>query len=199
MVAVAIDTETFLVAPGRQAPPVVCLTSASDTGQPLIMHGKDPALVELVRAQLESGDLIVGHNIAYDLACLANEHPELMPLIFDALDRDLIADTMICQRLIDIATDTEFDPATRKRVRYSLAALAERLLGETVAGKAGGDVWRVRYHELYDVPLRSWPQPARDYALNDAALTLRIWHVQSQALPPDLFPQVRYAFGFQLM
>lgn len=209
------DTETWLIAPGRLAPRLVCVTAQGDAS-PVQIFGRLDDWKTPVAAALES-DVVVGHNVAYDLAVLATEAPDLVPLIWKAYDDGRVGDTLIRAQLIAIALGRfKFDPTIPNSKgelgavpTWSLAGLAERFLGETVTGKDGPDVWRLRYRELDDVPVDRWPEEARRYALNDAAITRRVWnrladYARSCAVPmvgawiPDEVAQTRAAWALHL-
>jgi hypothetical protein len=173
MSAVAFDTETELIAPGNQAPHLICLTWTTPSGQAQIAHWRQAhALVrELIESATNESPL-VAHNAAFDMCVLGRQFPDLMPSIFAAYSRDAIADTLIQERLLDIAHGRE--PAPGQKRSYSLAALAQRYLG----AELDKDTWRLRYGELKDVPLHEWPQGAKDYALTDAKCTLDVYERQ---------------------
>jgi DNA polymerase-1 len=62
----------------------------------------------------------------------------------------------------------------------------------------------MRYHELDGVPLSDWPAEARDYAVEDAAATLRVYHAQTAdadavRVLADEYRQTRKAFALRLV
>jgi hypothetical protein len=192
------DTETERFYPGYMAPVVVCLQYCFDTGAPVLLHGRaDRAkIVELMRDALRDPDcMLVGHNVAYDLACLAAYEPDLLPLIFAAYEQNRVTDTMYRQKLADIARG-------RYRTRqYDLASCAEIHDYETTLDKK--DPWRVRYGELQAVALHYWPASAVSYALNDATATRHVFKSQAaryaKAWICDEFNQARKFFCLRLM
>lgn len=46
--------------------------------------------------------------------------------------------------------------------------------------------WRLRYAELRDVPIASWPAEARAYAIDDAVAGALVWHAQESGRPLSL-------------
>lgn len=164
----AIDTETALIAPGLLAPPLACLTTAGEGGERL--HSWRDAR-DVVRTILNSGCTIVGHNVAYDAAVLGAEFPELLPEIVRAYDEDRVEDTLLRQKLIDLAAGRLGE---RHGHRYSLDALSQRHLGVEL----DKTTWRLGYGELRDVPLDEWPEGAREYAMTDALVTLHVHAAQ---------------------
>lgn len=169
----AFDTETFLVTPGNECPPLVCVSWSRGTESGLLDHRDG---VEFIRELLQPDNgLIVNLNIAYDLAVLAGEDSTLLPLIFDAYAAGRIRDCGIRQKLIDLADGSmKFDIETGEdggdkyiKRAYSLAALVERYTGRKMTGK-GDDAWRLRYGTLRGIPIKDWPAEAREYAITDA-------------------------------
>jgi DNA polymerase I len=98
-----LDTETCLFRPGRMAPELVCISHQTPGEEPGIMHAEDPQALPLVRSWLEGPETLVGHHVSYDFAVLCAQWPELIPLVFKAYDDDRITDTMLRQKLLDIA------------------------------------------------------------------------------------------------
>lgn len=194
----AFDTETWLIAPGRLAPRLVCLTTSAGA----ILNAAEA--VRWMRCQLQAGAELIGHNVAFDLGVLVQADPTLMPLVFDALDNDRIHDTMLLEQLIKIAEGrSKFDHRQGgKPPSYTLAALAAEHLGVDVQGK-GPDAWRFRYRELDGLPFDQWPRAAVDYAKFDAELTARVFKEQLAAcggdLPPTYHDQIRAAWALHLM
>jgi hypothetical protein len=173
------DTETIPFRPGLMAPPIVCVQWCVDDGEPFMMvrdgvmcrprpsngwefsapgspvEGMSP-LTEWARWALESGALLVGHNVAYDLACFAAHDPELVPLIFRAYRENRVTDTMWRQKLSDIGRGRYrgfFNGPVWIPTQYNLG---------DVGGRHGfkvdkSDPWRRRYALLADVPLADWP------------------------------------------
>jgi DNA polymerase I-like protein with 3'-5' exonuclease and polymerase domains len=185
---IAWDTETALIAPGLQAPPLVCVSIADGLDAELVHHTEAR---EWIVGLLESDRVLVGHNVAFDFGVVAAVWPDLMPLIFDKYSRGEITDTMLRQKLIDIAS------SSRGFKRYTLEELARRWLRKPL----DKDTWRTRYGELFDVPVAWWPQGARDYAIEDARTTLEIWRSQESQNRhlADEFRQARAAWWLHLM
>ncbi len=195
----SIDTETGLIAPGVVVPPLVCLTWArrklvpTPAGPEVMVEGpivsglvSAAEAPEFVAANLAAGATLVGQNIAYDLAVLIAEAPELREPVLRAYAEDRIRDTMLAEQLLDIATgrfraevtvDEATGEVTRTPVEYGLGALAKRYLGREL--DKGSDGWRLRFLELLDVPFHAWPDRARDYACDDAIATLEVDEQQS--------------------
>lgn len=192
---ICFDTETWLTAPGRIAPRLVCMSydsPAMDAPKLLLRDDCYP----VVKAWLEEpGLLLVNVRICYDLAVLAVAFPDLLPLIFQAFEDNRIADPCVWNMLYDIATGQMFSGRG-----YSMADLAKRRLDLDVDGKSGPDVWRFRYQELDGVPLEEWPQPAIDYPLADSVYSKLLWQdALREGIPEDFWRQMRADWFLHLM
>ncbi len=177
-----IDTETALIEQGRLAPPVTCLQFAVDDGPVMVaVVGVDP-VEEIARAIFRS-ELVVGHNVAYDLLCLVTEYPSLWPDLIALFEAQRVACTIVREKLRLIAK------GRLKGARFSLAELAKKYGGV----KNPDDPWRLRYAELRGVPFQNWPGDAKVYASHDVEETRRVFHGQGRDLP-DEGPQTRAAF-----
>lgn len=196
---IAFDTETELIAPTRQAPPLACLTAADGEASTLVGWREAE---ELAVALLDGGGLLVGHGVAFDFAVLAAQFPRLLPRIFAVYDENRVQDTAVRQKLIDLAQGSlgwGSIEGKRTKFRYSLDELTRRYFGIAL-DKEGP--WRRRYGELRDVPVEAWPEGARRYAIDDAIATAHVWQAQ-QSYPreffADLHRQVRADFWIRLM
>ena len=202
--ALAFDTETFLIAPGTIAPPLVCLTWCSGAMAGLVSADDAPAWFA---SALASGERLIGHNVAYDVFVLLNEAPELLPAVIAHYSAGLFGDTMLREQLLDIAKgsfrfneteDPDTGEVTRYPIQYALADIASRRLSQVLDKSADG--WRLRYSELADVPVEAWPPEARSYALDDARATHGVWSAQEldpaiATLRADEAAQVRAAIA----
>jgi DNA polymerase-1 len=208
---VAIDTETHLIKPGMTAPRCVCVTWAEGERVGILLAREG---VEFVRKLLNDPEVvIVGANTPYDLAVLAAESPDLLPLIYAAYDAGRIICVQTRQKLIDIANDElEFRRRDGKaeKTTFTLQALAKWWLNKHLEKE---DTWRLRYAELQDVPIDEWPEDARRYAMDDAATTLDVDTAQlkwaasafeseegkADGRVPDEAPQMRAQFALHLI
>ncbi len=178
MATIALDTETFLICPGQLAPPLVCVSWAT-TEESGVLHHSDPRLLDFLTAAFSTHRTVFA-NAPFDLAVLAEHFPTLLPLIFEALDDDRVHDVQIREKLLDLVRGTfrfeQDEEGNWKRKGYSLFDLAMRRLA-VVLDK---DTWRMRYHDLWDVPVEDWPEGARDYADSDAKSTLAVYEAQNK-------------------
>ena len=169
MKVVAFDTETNLIRPGRTAPPMTCMTwqevelAGGQTGPvgeaQICLHS---AAQIYLKAWLEDPEvLFVGHNVAFDMAVVCAEFPELIELVFAAYENDRVTDTMLRQKQLDIAAGCYrgmFGEAGKWiKLDYSLAVCAKRLAGMPIK-KEG---FRMFYAPFRNVTLNRWTEHAR--------------------------------------
>lgn len=156
----AFDTETSLIRPALLAPPLVCVTwqrpgQAARIAHHLTVEGE-------IRSWLEGPEIIVGHNVAYDLAGVWQRFPGLRGLIFRAYADNRVTDTMLRQQLLDIASGTFRGRLVGKNVwvahNYDLESLAKRCAGMQLFK----DGWRLSYAEFLYTQLAEWPRRARE-------------------------------------
>lgn len=108
-----------------------------------------------------TNDYLVGHNVAFDLAVICAEWPELLSLVVDALDGNRITDTKIRQSLIDIASGCYRGRLGEDnkwiKYDYSLDACTWRCAGRRLKK----DGFRLFYAFFRDVPLTWWVDHAK--------------------------------------
>ena len=200
---IAFDSETDLFGPGYKAPRAACWTWQHLGLEPRIIHAADAE--PTLREWLQSDDLLVGQNVAYDTAVMIANYPRLTPLVFAKYDADQITCTKLREQLCDIALgrfrgEVGADGEWHAR-GYDLSSLSHRYRGVRLEK----DEWRLRYGEYLDTPLSEWPAGAREYPLLDATATLEVYLGQEQALTaiaPDVFAdqfrQARAQFALYL-
>lgn len=197
MKTTALDTETFLIFSGYMAPELVCVSWARDEGSGVLHHG-DPGVFDFVKESLEGRT--VWANAPFDLAVLLHKWPQLYPVIFKALEEGRVHDVQTREKLLDLARGTfRFEEDEDGRVKakgYSLAEITQRRLGRSLEK----DTWRMKYHDLWDVPIKEWPEGALDYADADAVAPLEIFHAQEklEELLKNEAAQVRGHFALHL-
>lgn len=191
--AIGLDTETHLIQDGLLAPPLVCGSVAgphAPEGQLL----DRPQTIALFTTLRRSSDIIVGANIAYDMAVLAAQAYEcgqdvgdmVLREIFEKYDRDEVYDILIAEALNAIAGGHLFsDPKTggplldgkgKQSARYSLEICVKQNLGRDDAKV--NDFWRLRYAILGRLPVAQWPVDAVQYPKDDARNTLDVAFAQ---------------------
>lgn len=218
---VFFDTETHLFRPGRMAPPIVCVQWAVENGRAFLMTKRGELAEEagslspatsntfssLLAYWLSQGATLVGHHVAYDLACFAAQDPALVAPIFRAYRENRVTDTMLRQQLADIGRGRHrgfYNGPVWIQMNYNLGDVGARH-GFKV-DKA--DPWRLHYALLDDVPLSDWPGFWRDvpdarkgqegqfvrlhgeaaikYALDDVHATRAAFQGQAARYAPEL-------------
>ena len=176
---IAFDTETWLITPGRLAPPLVCLSWAEGDRAELV-SAKDA--VAFIRPLLLSDHVhLIGHNIAYDFGVLCARHPGLVPLVFAAYAAGRVHDTSMREKLINLAVgEMSTDFSTGRVTKFSMEACFMRRFNIDLSADKAEGAWRTRYRELDGVPLEDWPPEAAAYAIEDARRTLQLFQAQAQ-------------------
>lgn len=195
---IAFDTETALIATGRKAPPLACMTSCVLWEEPQIFD-KYTTPVIFERWLRDNDVTLVAHNAKFDFGVMQENYPWLVDLIFEKFEKGLIRCTMI-NRIMDAIGRGVYQTLSQSgKLRLTLADLVLDVLGEIVEGKRG-DTWRFKYRELIDVVMSLWPQLAVEYAKKDAWYTIRVFHQYKMEEPlPDELCQVKYAYALHLM
>lgn len=192
MRAVAFDTETALIMPGLQAPPVACLSWAEriegriHTG--LVPHYE---AARWMRQHLADPNvLLIGHHQPFDSVVMANNDPTLLPLLFAKHRAGHMHCTVLRERLRDLSNGKL---GLRPKGYYGLDNLTPEDLDKVT--------WRTGYGKLIEVPFSEWPEGAKQYAQTDARATLELWERQGgfEDPIPDCEAQTRAGFTFQLM
>ena len=186
MILTAFDTETFPIGPGAVAPRIVCASFADEGSSRLVGSGDDlrgaieDFLIEIVTGKRRA----ITHNGGYDAACVCATWPDLIPLVFEALESGNWTDTLWREKLLNLSTTGRLDvvplpDGSTMDVDYSLAGLETAYLGiDRSAQKEGDDVWRVNYGMLDGLCADEYPDDARDYAVEDAESTLNVHNAQ---------------------
>lgn len=202
MTYIGLDTETYLIEPGLQAPPLVVMSMVSDLSLGASLLVREPALQTVEALLRKPTSHLVLQNAAFDMAVFAAEQPALLPLIFEAYDAGRIHCTRVREMLIQNGSVGLSDSDGGPRIGFSLADMARRYFNADLsADKSGPDTWRLRYGELDGKPLNEWPEEAKRYAGDDAIWALRIfWEQEKQKhLLQDEAGQTRAAFWLHLM
>jgi hypothetical protein len=182
----AFDLETPKIMPGRLAPKIVCGSYAEPTTKGFVgklLHYDTDALRCAESLLCSPDDVMVGANIAYDLACSAAADDDLLPFIVEAIREGRVYDILLAQSLdaiagghlgLDPRTFSELrHPSTNKPTkRYSLEVCVDLVCDRRDAKER--DAWRTSYAMLDDIPRESWPEEARQYPIDDAVNTLEV-------------------------
>ena len=213
MILLGLDSETWPIRPGLQAPPVVC--GQISTLRPEVFGGSpSPGQVlaagdyraRLTAALSDGSTVIVGHNVAFDMLAAGATWPDLLPAIFEAYASDRITCTMIREKLGRIALGTA-DAIDKSEGGYSLLGCLERHEIPHHYRTEGGhksEAWRTGYHRLIGIPISDWPADAIRYAREDAEAPLRLWAKQAEAFGrrgwlADEYRQSRASFMLSLV
>lgn len=192
-----------------QAPELVCLQYAVDHGADAVADPA-PVIVRADGAHLTDADggallfdrwindpdvVICGHSTSFDIAVMAANCIDLLPVIFRAYVEGRILCTQLREQLIRTALGNfrgEITGDGWKKAGYSLADLAMRYAGMQLdkpakdADDGGASHWRLRYGTLASTPLHEWPPGACEYALDDATAT-RAVRLGQDALAAKIF------------
>lgn len=201
----SFDTETDLIAPGNQAPDMVCTSYVVDGGHTRLARWDTAS--PIIRGALERPDyLMVGANTAFDVMVAVRRDPDTLTNWFDAYEQNRVTDILTRQKLIDLAhgeyRGRPREDGTWETFRYNLADVARRYTGRRLDKE---NPWRLRFGELRHVDLNLWPAEASGYACDDATDTDFTFVAQERILLnegniiPDQFHQVRSALWLKLM
>ncbi len=182
MTPLAFDFETALIGPGNLAPKASCLTYQRAGGSAQIVHWSEAHNI-LKTALLDPDTLFVGHNVAFDMAVVCANYPDLLPLVFAAYDADRVTCTMLRQKLLDIAggcyRKRPNADGVWKPVNYDLASLARRHCNYELK-KEG---FRLFYGFFRDTPINRWVDRAKEVQALGRAGQLTVTEEQAKELP----------------
>lgn len=174
----AFDCETYLITPENITPTLVSV-QISRAGQSTV-YGADPESlskgVSRIVEALYAGETIIAHNGFFDWGVILNAlgWPEEMGLkVLDGFLSGQLRDTLIRAKLHAIEAGALSDEGAS--LKFSLDALADRYCGQSIEGKHGPDVWRLRYSELDGIPAEEWPLEAYSYARMDPVWVERVY------------------------
>tara|TARA_R110000868_G_scaffold83620_3_gene235898 strand:- start:3247 stop:5388 length:2142 start_codon:yes stop_codon:yes gene_type:complete len=176
-----LDTETFPIRPGRQAPRVVCVQIRSGIGDRIFE--REPGLDLLEEALADPEILIVGHAVAYDALCSIATRPRLIRAWIRAYESDRVVCTHIRESLARIAEgtiDRHRDGSLLACVeRYKIPHAFEE--GDKEAGSP-----RTRFASVDGIPVGLWAPEFRRYALADL-VAVDLYHAQEKAFQAAWF------------
>jgi DNA polymerase I len=176
----AFDCETYLITPENPTPKLVSV-QLSQGGESTVFGADTESLAQGVGAvveALEQGHTIIAHNGFYDWAVILNAlgwPEELGEKVLVGFGTGQLRDTLVRAKLHAI------EQGTIDEWRFSLADLAQRYCGESIDGKHGPDVWRLRYAELDGIPAQQWPLEAYSYARMDPVWVERVYDAMGVA------------------
>jgi len=203
VIPVGFDLETYPFAPGRQAPRIVCgqTWTPHDDGDPFDLFKRADCVRTSAELLEDEEVLLVGCNLAFDLACLCEEDPAFFELVFAALEAGRIWDVGLFDLLLDISLGRFAEAGTP-----SLAALVKKYLDRDRSEEKKSEASpRGKYRDLEAVPLERWPKGAVDYCRDDARDPILIFEKQlaiaeeAGGLPPLFVETCRHDFAFKLL
>ena len=178
MKATAFDVETRIISQGVLAPEVIC---CSFSPGPLLGNTPGEDLHGKLRQELEGDGHLVGHNVAYDMACVGiGTWPDLLPLVWGAYRDHRVHDTLVREKLLNLAAHGSIDSLAGKQIGYSLEAVAQERLGVDMSGDKASGV-RTRYAEMDGIRAVDYPPWFRDYSQKDSDVTRRIFESQEKS------------------
>jgi len=157
---IALDTETELIARGRQVPPLVCLSWAElHLAGPLAGTIKASGLLHhtealsFLLALLDDSDVhVTGASLAYDVLVTSavqpyptpegpTYHEHILAKWVAAYQANRVTDVLVRQKLLDLAAGVyrrqQLSDGRWVHHRYNLAAVAQRMIGMSL-NKASG-------------------------------------------------------------
>jgi DNA polymerase I-like protein with 3'-5' exonuclease and polymerase domains len=191
-----MDNETYLITRLRPAPKVVCTSMWEGAGEVKLVAGRKNLQRCWEESLADDSVEIVGLNIAYDMCTIITTFPHLLEPVFKKYRKNLVTDVDVRQQIFDIAVGNALSGENSKN--YSLAELVRLIFDESMPGKKGKNIWRLRYNELDGVPLNQWPREAIDYAKNDARQTWLVWAAQNEAQDKIRYEHERAYINFVL-
>jgi len=192
------DTETYLIAPGRVAPTMVCASTYDGCEMGLVLRKDAKPITEKSLTSPDWG--LVGANTAFDMGVIASTWPDLIPAIWTAYNEERVQCIQIAERLLKIRDGNDRYCSHQGRPpKYSLSDLVKQYFNTEMQGKVGEDIWRLRYRELDNVPIKDWPVEASSYAKLDARYAWEVWSMQLGQDMPTLNTHTITGFACMLM
>lgn len=194
---IGFDVETYKIM-NNTVPQIVCMTfydPRRETSKGYILDPQEGA-VHLATLLKDDSVWIIAHNSQFDFIASAVLHPALFALIFRAYRKGRIHCTKLREALMLVGGDQNYGEirgivnGTRVPTSYlSLAGCLFTYFGKDVTaskvqtqtkGQPSSDIWRLRYHELHEIPIHEWPVEAVDYAISDAEYALGVFLQQER-------------------
>lgn len=163
---VVSDTETLLIRPGLQQPPIVCVTVA-EREQDTLIYGS-PEYRQHLDEILPEDALLVMHNAPFDVWGYRIWMPGAEERLIRAMDEGRVVCTIALQRIIEIST-----PMTRGPLALDL--LAARW---GISSQAKADSPRKEFGPYLGCSADEIPAAHRAYAMQDPEVTLRLFERQ---------------------
>lgn len=184
---VAFDTETELICYENPVPDLICMTySTAGTMTGSIKTPWEHDIRQQFIDAIESGQHLVGHNVAFDISILVFKYPDLLPYFLKALENGQVHDTLLREKLLMLTLYGNFEMIENngciQRLGYKLVDLEKKYLNLDRSDlKNDADAPRTNYAMYKNVPLNKWPSPFISYAIDDAVNTGLIYEAQEKA------------------
>jgi mono/diheme cytochrome c family protein len=214
------DWETHLITDHTITPTPVCLSWSNGADDYGVASWRRGSAASIMKELLFDPEItLIAHNMPFDAMLIAKWCTVAVAEVQREIDAGRLRDTMVREQLIQIALGgmtTKRDPRNGQPLKLGLDALVKNYLKLDIsADKTDPDAWRLRYSELYEVPIEEWPDAAYDYALLDSEYALRVFAAQcadenrtsfgrlqdpdAATLIRDEIPQTRAAFDLHCM
>lgn len=199
-----LDFETYLIGPGVKHPRPVCISYDDGTGGRLFVAEEGLDLLE--RDLADPNTQIVNHELSFDLAVAVTHRPRLLGPIIRAIEEGRARCTRIREMMIanahgELKFEWDDELEEFKKSRFTLQRIAMKRLNKF--RQKGEDTWRLRFSELYGVPIEDYPPDARQYCLDDAEDPRAIFFLQEDEVLPEGIPheqdELETQFWFELM
>src|SRR3990167_971542 len=190
VVNIALDFETYLIDENYPYPKPVCLSYYDGTEKGVLV-GED--MEKYLRRVLSNDNaLFIAHNITFECGVIYNWMPSLRSLMWEAARKGRLYCTLIGEQIIDLKR-----PAPK--YKYALSDLVYKYFNVDLStDKTDPKGWRMRYKELENVPLSTWPTAATEYAIMDSVWAHNLYSKQLKE-NVDVKRSVRAAIALNLM
>jgi len=171
---IAFDTETNRISYQEPIPDIMCLQHAvAGESKGMILTPWEHDIASLVTGWLNDPQThLIAHYAPFDLSVLAWKYPELLPLIFKALNEGRIHDTITREKLLNLTEHGNLDMIEKNgamiHLKYSQKDLEIKYLNiDRTDLKDDDDSPRLNYGIYKDVPLDQWQENFISYAIDD--------------------------------
>lgn len=164
-------------------PPSVCYSITNEEMQSeLFACHTEEATDVLAELLADTNVTLITANGSFDLNLVFFEHPNLRTAIFEAYEDGRIVCVQLFEKLMNLAQVGITDDRTKTcrnipmQFQYDLGSLTKKYLDIDISDeKTGDDIWRLRYKELYQVPISDYPEEAAEYPAHDTEYTLGVF------------------------
>jgi len=178
------DIETFQFRKGNKLPRAVAIAFKTGRFSPEVcsfFYDRESIERNIRQGLKDDTYMFVNHNLAFDMAILANEFPDLLPLIIEKYEKGLCHCTQVDEKLYKIAMGRyRFDEVRNIRPRFSLEELVREYFNNDISQwKKDPEAPRANYHTVAHLPVSQWPEAFVTYAKLDVNYAERLYEVQT--------------------